>query len=76
MVAEPDRLVVVNGYRRREYEWAEVLAVHLPPGAPWATLDLADGTSASGDGHPGLRRRPAPARAVRELRALIARHSA
>jgi hypothetical protein len=30
-------LVVVNGYRRREYEWAEVVAVHLPPGAPWAT---------------------------------------
>ena len=41
----PERLVVVNGYRRREYEWAEVVAVHLPPGAPWVTLDLADGTT-------------------------------
>ena len=41
--AHADRLVVVNGYRRREYAWAEVVAVHLPPGAPWVTLDLADG---------------------------------
>ncbi|MEZ5095364.1 MAG: hypothetical protein R2731_04160 [Nocardioides sp.] len=29
-----DRLIVVNGYRRREYAWAQVLAVTLPPGAP------------------------------------------
>ena len=65
VVAETDRLVVVNGYRRREYDWAEVLAVHLPPGAPWAVLDLADGTSALGHGHPGLRRRPGPARRPR-----------
>jgi Bacterial PH domain len=36
---------LVNGYRRRAYEWAEVVAVHLPRGAPFATLDLADGTS-------------------------------
>ena len=75
MVAEADRLVVVNGYRRHEYEWAEVLAVHLPPGAPWAVLDLADGTSAPAmgiQGSDGGRAR----RAVRELRALIARSSA
>jgi hypothetical protein len=38
-------LELVNGYRRRSYEWAEVLAVHLPTGAPFATFDLADGTS-------------------------------
>ena len=31
VVATDDRLVVVNGYRRREYEWAEIVAVHLPP---------------------------------------------
>jgi PH (Pleckstrin Homology) domain-containing protein len=70
VVATADRLVVVNGYRRREYEWAEVLAVHLPPGAPWATLDLSDGTSASAcgiQGSDGLRARTA----VRQLRALI-----
>ena len=72
VVAEADRLVVVNGYRRHEYAWAEVLAVHLPPGAPWAVLDLADGTSAPAmgiQGSDGARARTA----VRELRAVIAR---
>ena len=53
-------LIVVNGYRKREFEWPEIVAVHLPPGAPWATLDLSDGSTASGAGHPGLRRRPRP----------------
>ena len=72
VVAERDRLVVVNGYRRREYEWAEVIAVHLPPGAPWVTLDLADGTTVPAmgiQGSDGARAR----RAVRELRALVDR---
>jgi len=45
LTAMPRGLELVNGYRRRTYEWAEVLAVHLPTGAPFATLDLADGTS-------------------------------
>src|SRR3954465_2793540 len=34
VVAEQQRLVVVNGYRRREFEWPQVVAVRLPPGAP------------------------------------------
>jgi hypothetical protein len=75
VVAEPDRLIVVNGYRRHEYEWPEIIAVHLPPGAPWATLDLSDGTSASAmgiQGSDGNRAR----RAVRELRLLVADRSA
>jgi len=75
VVAEQERLVVVNGYHRREYDWAELIAVHLPPGAPWAVLDLADGTSAPAmgiQGSDGDRAR----RAVRELRTLIARSSA
>ena len=70
VVAEEDGLVVVNGYRRHEYEWAEVLAVHLPPGAPWAVLDLADGTSQSAMGIQGSDGSRAQ-RAVRELRALL-----
>jgi hypothetical protein len=45
LTATVDGLELVNGYRRRTYEWAEVLAVHLPNGAPFATFDLADGTS-------------------------------
>ena len=45
-VTATDRgLEVVNGFRTHRYEWAEVLAVHMPPGAPFPTLDLADGTS-------------------------------
>lgn len=47
VTATADRLVVVNGYRRRDYEWAEVVAIRMPPGAPWPTMDLADGTTVS-----------------------------
>lgn len=71
VVATAERLVVVNGYRRREYDWREIVGVHLPPGAPWVTLDLSDGTSVSAmgiQGSDGERAR----RAVRQLRALAA----
>lgn len=72
VVAEESRLVVVNGYRRRDFEWAEVVAVRLPPGAPWVTLDLADGTTVPAmgiQGSDGDRAR----RAVREVRTLLNR---
>jgi hypothetical protein len=72
VVASADRLVVVNGYRRHDYEWAEVVAVHLPPGAPWAVLDLADGTSQPAMGIQGSDGGRARA-AVSELRQLINR---
>ncbi|MEP9364835.1 PH domain-containing protein [Nocardioides sp. CN2-186] len=72
VVAEEGRLVVVNGYRRHEYEWAQVIAVHLPPGAPWVTLDLADGTTAAAMGIQGSDGNRAKT-AVRELRALVNR---
>ena len=75
VVAETGRLVVINGYRRHEFAWAEVVAVHLPPGAPWVTLDLADGSSTSAmgiQGSDGVRAKSA----VRQLRALLAEHSA
>lgn len=71
-VAQEDGLVVVNGYRRRRYAWEEVVAVRLPPGAPWVTLDLADGTTVSVlaiQGSDGQRARAA----VRDLRALVDR---
>ena len=70
VVAEPDRLVVVNGYRRREFEYAAVVEAHLPPGAPWVTLDLDDGTTVSAmgiQGSDGLRAQTA----LRELRAVL-----
>ena len=68
--AREQGLLVVNGYRRHEYDWAEIVAVRLSPGAPWVTLDLADGTSAPAMGiqsSDGLRAK----RAVRELRLLV-----
>ena len=70
IIAEVDALVVVNGLRTRRYEWAQVLAVHLPSGAPWATLDLADGTSVSAIGIQGSDGARAE-RQVRELHALL-----
>ncbi len=74
VVAEPERLVVVNGYKRRELDWAEVVAVRLPPGAPWATLDLSDGTTLSVMGIQGSDG-PRAQRAAAQLRALADRLS-
>lgn len=70
VVAERNRLVVVNGYRRHVYEWPQVISVSLPRGAPWAILDLADGTSQSLMGIQGSDGDRAYL-AVRELRALL-----
>jgi hypothetical protein len=75
VVAEPGRLVVVNGYRRREFEYAEVVEAHLPPGAPWVTLDLADGTAVSAMGIQGSDGARAQ-HALRELRAVLEAESA
>jgi hypothetical protein len=75
VVARRERLVVVNGYRRREFEWAQIVAVNLPPGAPWVTLDLADGTNVSAMGiqaSDGARARTA-ARQLRLLAGELAR---
>jgi hypothetical protein len=70
-VATEEGLTVINGYRRRELEWAEVVAIHLPAGAPWAMLDLADGTTCpvmAIQGSDGGRARVA----VRQVRSLLA----
>ena len=67
-----EALVVVNGFRTRQLDWEEVIAIHLPDGAPWATLDLADGTTISAmafQGSDGRRARDG----VRQVRALIDR---
>jgi hypothetical protein len=42
-----DGVTVVNGYKRRDLAWPQVVAVNLRRGAPWAGLDLSDGTSIS-----------------------------
>jgi hypothetical protein len=70
-VATEQGLTVVNGYKRRELEWAEVVAIHMPAGAPWAMLDLADGTTCpvmAIQGSDGGRAKVA----VRQLRSLLA----
>ena len=72
--ADERGLRVVNGYRTRELSWAQVVAVRLPPGSPWATLDLADGTSIAAvgvQGSDGQRAR----RQVAQLRSLIDSHA-
>ncbi len=70
VVARDSGLVVVNGYRTHSYSWAEVVSISLVPGAPWATLDLADGTTISAlalQGSDGARAR----NGVRQIRSLI-----
>lgn len=70
VTAAGDRIVVVNGYRRRDFARAQVVKVTLPRGAPWATLDLHDGTSVAAMGIQGSDGDRARA-AVRELRAIL-----
>lgn len=74
VTATQDSLVVVNGFRTRQLAWEEVVAIHLTEGAPWATLDLADGTTMSAmalQGSDGRRARDG----VRAVRTLIDRES-
>ena len=35
---------VLNGYRWHHLAWAQVVAISLPVGAPWAVIDAADGS--------------------------------
>ena len=45
VTATPVGLVVVNGYRKRSFAWAQIVAIRLPSGAPWVSLDLVDGST-------------------------------
>lgn len=63
-------LTVVNGYRTRVFAWAQVVAIRLPLGAPWATLDLDDGTTCSVMALQGSDGRRAQ-RAVAEIRSRL-----
>ena len=72
VTAEMEALVVVNGFRTRELDWEQVIAIHLPDGAPWATLDLADGTTISAMAFQGSDGKVARD-GVRQVRALLDR---
>ena len=71
VTADEHGVTVVNGYRRRVFEWSQIVAINLRRGAPWAGLDLSDGTSISMLGIQGSDGDRA-VRAVRELRELVA----
>jgi hypothetical protein len=74
VTADEHGVTVVNGYRRRMFEWSQVIAINLRRGAPWAGMDLSDGTSISMvaiQGSDGDR----AVRAVKELRRLVAENS-
>jgi hypothetical protein len=51
--ARADGLQVVNGYRTHRYSWGEVAGVSLRAGAPWAVLELSDGSTAAAMGIQG-----------------------
>jgi hypothetical protein len=74
VTATDSGLTVVNGYRRRVFEWPQVLDVSLGRGAPWATADLSDGTTLSLLAVQGSDGQRAIA-AVRDLRVLISERS-
>lgn len=65
-------VTVVNGFRTRRLDPAQIVGVTLPAGAPWATLDLADGSTVSAMGIQGSDGDRALV-AVRELRAVLDR---
>lgn len=74
VTADAAGVAVVNGYRTRLYAWSQIVAVHLRRGAPWAEIDLSDGTSVSAmgiQGSDGERAR----QAVRDLRRLVAENT-
>jgi Bacterial PH domain len=42
--ADEKGVTVINVFRRRRLEWAEIVEVNLRVGDPWVYLDLTDGT--------------------------------
>ncbi|MFI9328534.1 PH domain-containing protein [Kitasatospora sp. NPDC052868] len=68
--ADADGITVVNFVRSRRLSWEEIVRVNFRQGDPWATLDLADGTSLAAVGIQsgvGKAQAIADARALRDL---------
>ncbi|MFD0279838.1 PH domain-containing protein [Kitasatospora sp. NPDC127111] len=73
--ADAEGVTVVNFVRRRRLAWAEIVRVNFRQGDPWATLDLADGTSLAAVGiQSGMGKAQAIADA-RALRDLVEQHA-
>ncbi|MFJ9692048.1 PH domain-containing protein [Kitasatospora sp. NPDC101183] len=75
--ADAQGVTVVNFVRTRRLAWAEIVRVNFRQGDPWATLDLADGTSLAAVGIQsgvGKDRAIADARALRDLVEQHTRH--
>lgn len=70
VVADDSGLTVVNAFRTRRLEWAEVVDVTMSAGEPWPTLDLADGTSIGAMGINGTEK-ALSAHQLAELKALL-----
>ncbi|MBE2997388.1 PH domain-containing protein [Nocardiopsis sp. HNM0947] len=70
LIAEEDRVLVVNGIRTHVLSWQEILDIQMPEGEPWPCVDLSDGTSLpvmgiqSTDGEPARQ-------AVEDFRAML-----
>ena len=73
VVAGPGGVTIVNAFRTRRLEWAEIIDVDMTVGEPWPTLDLSDGTSIGAMGINGAERALA-SRQVEELRSLVHQH--
>ncbi|MFI0349722.1 PH domain-containing protein [Actinomadura sp. 9N407] len=73
VAADSAGVTVVNAFRTRRLEWAEIVDVNMSVGEPWPTLDLADGTSLGAMGINGAER-ALSARQLEELKALLATH--
>ncbi|MET9401618.1 PH domain-containing protein [Kitasatospora sp. NPDC002965] len=68
--ADAEGVTVVNFVRSRRLAWAEIVRVNFRQGDPWATLDLADGSSLAAVGIQsgvGKAQAIADARALRDL---------
>ncbi len=72
--AREDGLLLVNGYRARLHPWGDVAKVSLRAGAPWATVELADGETAAAMGIQGSDGGRAVAQ-VGRLRTILAGHA-
>ena len=74
LVARDDGVTIVNMVTIRHYEWAELVEISLRGSAPWATVDLADGTATNVMALQGVDGARAQ-RSVRELAGIIASKS-